>query len=170
MTREYRRFADRDRDFPRKDEHGNKVCRFCREPIAKGIYCSEACHIETDVRCGWNHEYHIRQRDHGICADCGIDTGELDAALWALSRKAKHFHRMGLFDSVARQCGFFGGEQTTEQFHHIKAVKDGGGCCGLENYVTLCVKCHKKRHARKAVSDGGSCQDRGEQRRGKTDC
>ena len=28
---------------------------------------------------------------------------------------------------------------------HIVPVKDGGGCCGLENYRTLCRKCHWKR-------------------------
>jgi hypothetical protein len=140
-----RRFANRNRDFPSKDEHGNRVCRFCRKPLARGVYCSEACHVETDVRCGWDYQRHIRDRDHGICADCGIDTGELDAALWALLRKTKHGHR--LFSSIARQCDFVGGLQTTEQFHHILSVEDGGGCCGIENYVTVCIRCHKKRHA-----------------------
>ncbi len=36
---------------------------------------------------------------------------------------------------------------------HIVPVKDGGGCCGLENYRTLCRKCHWKR-ARKTNGDG----------------
>lgn len=31
--------------------------------------------------------------------------------------------------------------------HHVIAVKDGGGGCGLDNIITLCVKCHKDFHA-----------------------
>ena len=27
---------------------------------------------------------------------------------------------------------------------HINAVSEGGGECGLDNYRTLCVPCHKK--------------------------
>jgi hypothetical protein len=27
---------------------------------------------------------------------------------------------------------------------HIVPVCEGGGCCGLENYQTLCLKCHKE--------------------------
>lgn len=30
---------------------------------------------------------------------------------------------------------------------HIKPVVEGGGLCGLENYRTLCVPCHKKESA-----------------------
>ena len=150
-----RRFANRNRDFPCKDEHGNRVCRFCRKPLARGVYCSEACHVETDVRCGWDYHRHIRERDHGICADCGIDTGELDDALKALRRKANKYRwNVGLFREIEIQCGFIGGLQTTEQFHHVVAVEDGGGCCGIENYVTLCLRCHKKRHATKKTKGG----------------
>lgn len=31
--------------------------------------------------------------------------------------------------------------------HHIHAVKDGGGGCGLDGYETLCRWCHKKESA-----------------------
>ena len=27
---------------------------------------------------------------------------------------------------------------------HVHAIKDGGGCCGLSNYKTLCKECHRK--------------------------
>lgn len=27
--------------------------------------------------------------------------------------------------------------------HHVEAVIEGGGECGLENYRTLCFRCHK---------------------------
>jgi 5-methylcytosine-specific restriction endonuclease McrA len=33
---------------------------------------------------------------------------------------------------------------------HIIPVSQGGGCCGLENYRTLCIPCHKKMSAKLA--------------------
>ena len=27
---------------------------------------------------------------------------------------------------------------------HIRPVNDGGGCCGLNNYKTLCIECHRE--------------------------
>lgn len=30
---------------------------------------------------------------------------------------------------------------------HIEPVDEGGGLCGLENYQTLCINCHKKKTA-----------------------
>jgi 5-methylcytosine-specific restriction endonuclease McrA len=35
---------------------------------------------------------------------------------------------------------------------HIVPVCDGGGVCGLDNYRTLCVRCHKADTARLAGS------------------
>jgi hypothetical protein len=29
-------------------------------------------------------------------------------------------------------------------------VEEGGGCCGLEGYQTLCVVCHKRKTAEQA--------------------
>ena|SRR4030065_329029 len=35
------------------------------------------------------------------------------------------------------------------QADHIIEVRDGGGGCGLDNFQTLCLKCHKKKtHSR----------------------
>jgi len=34
---------------------------------------------------------------------------------------------------------------------HIKPVVEGGGLCGLDNYRTLCVPCHKKETAELAA-------------------
>lgn len=33
---------------------------------------------------------------------------------------------------------------TTWEADHITPVCEGGGCCGLENYRTLCSECHKR--------------------------
>lgn len=156
-----RRFAHRDKDFPKRNEQGKRVCRFCRKPLRKGVYCSKECHKEVDVRCGFHLRHYMRKRDNGICADCRINTEELDGALrellWKLKSKycysgeGLRFLRlngsMGLFWNILRQCGLGCEFKTTETFHHVIPVEQGGGCCGMDNLVTLCVRCHKKRHA-----------------------
>ena len=155
------RFANRNKDFPKKDEQGNRVCRFCRKPLAKGVYCSKRCHEEVDVRCGFNLRGYMRERDKSICVDCGINTRELNAALQKLlcklkfqyyssgkgTRFTKTNESMKLFWDILKQCGLGHSFKTTEEFHHIVAVEAGGGCCGLDNLVTLCARCHKKRHS-----------------------
>jgi hypothetical protein len=158
-----RRFANRDKDYPKKDEQGNRVCRFCRKLLTKGVYCSKKCHEEVDIRCGFHIPYYMYKRDRNICADCGIDTLELDHALQDLLYKikrqyyaqapGKYFCRtnnsMQLFYAITRQCGLGNHLKTTEAFHHVVSVEQGGGCCGLDNLVTLCTRCHCRRHARK---------------------
>lgn len=46
--------------------------------------------------------------------------------------------------------------------HHIVSVSVGGGCCGLNNYATLCTVCHKKK---KVVVTGKSVEKEGRWRR-----
>lgn len=163
MAQVIRRFANRDKDYPKRDEQGNRVCRFCRRLLAKGVYCSKECHKEVDVRCGFRLSSYMYKRDRSICADCGVDIRELDYALrdllWKLKNQyytqapGRHFCRtnssMPLFYDIIKQCGLGNNFKTTEVFHHVVPVERGGGCCGLDNLVTLCARCHKKRHAGK---------------------
>jgi 5-methylcytosine-specific restriction enzyme A len=148
-----RRYANRDRDFPRKDAAGNRVCRWCRKPLTKGrVYCSPQCLAEVDIRCGFAVRWFVNQRDHGICADCGISTEDLDDALHQLRWRIKESGNRnfaGEFRQIMRECGLGFEYKATECVHHVIPVKEGGGCCGLENLITLCIRCHKKRHASK---------------------
>jgi hypothetical protein len=48
--------------------------------------------------------------------------------------------RLGLTKKEARK--------TLWQAHHVKPVEEGGGACGVEGYKTLCVWCHKQKHAK----------------------
>lgn len=43
---------------------------------------------------------------------------------------------------ACRHCGLI---SDTWQADHIIPVHKGGGACGLDNYQTLCVECHKQK-------------------------
>jgi 5-methylcytosine-specific restriction endonuclease McrA len=59
-------------------DDGSRLCRWCRTPVPKGIRfryeCSRACRTNVDVATGFRVRYHVRQRDKGVCALCGVDT------------------------------------------------------------------------------------------------
>lgn len=76
-------------------------------------YCSQACREDTNIRCGQAIRYYVRKRDHGVCAVCGVDTS------------AQPYRGVALWEA-----------------DHIIPVTEGGGCCGLDNYQTLCRPCH----------------------------
>ena len=45
-------------------------------------YCSEACRVETYVRCHpGSARYYVEKRDRGVCGGCGLDTKALFAKL-----------------------------------------------------------------------------------------
>lgn len=142
------RFADRYKDFPTvKGQDGFWTCRFCKKPVIGKkwrYYCSEACETEVNVRCGWNLGYYIDKRDSGICADCGLDCRALEDAIEQLRSKIEYKYSCQAWQALKSELGKSGWE-----YHHVLPVHKGGGKCGLDNYITLCVRCHKKRHGRK---------------------
>lgn len=61
--------------------------------------------------------------------------------------RANSFYlRLKTFERDGGQCATC--KKTTEdwQADHILPVRDGGGCCGLENIQTLCRYCHEARN------------------------
>lgn len=160
------RFAHRDTDFPStKLPDGTRLCRFCKKPVPKAgrwrFYCSEKCETEVNVRCGWCLDAYVRARDHGICAECGLDCEALEDALSSLNNGGPfQLLRDGTYFAVNRPSrevrapiyAALGLNRTWPgrlwQAHHKIPVHKGGGKCGLDNYVTLCWRCHKKAHGK----------------------
>ena len=70
---------------------------------------------------------------------------------WLDSREFKAFRRR------------YGLDRRLWEAHHIIAVSEGGGMCGLENYETICLWCHKKetrelhRRVKRNRTEPGRC-------------
>ena len=124
-----------------KGPNGERYCRYCGKQVPKGrrTWCSDDCVEEALIRCHPGHAAgKVLRRDNGICAICGIDTR------WALkrARKDKIF-----FDEMIDR-GFPNLWRRWWEADHVIPVVKGGGFCGLDNYRTLCVPCHKAETAK----------------------
>jgi 5-methylcytosine-specific restriction protein A len=115
----------------------------------------------------------VMERDRGICASCGVDTelrqriardtrqlwmwlarahaeelfwrNELPEPWPGAGRALYNCHALAtrwVNEDMAREFGDY--ERHAWEADHIVPVIEGGGQCGLENYRTLCVPCHKR--------------------------
>jgi 5-methylcytosine-specific restriction protein A len=119
---------------------GRALCRRCQIEVPKGrrTFCSDACVHEWKLRSQPNYlREHVFQRDRGRCSACGLDTEDLARRLRQMpkSQASRVLERLGMADCLDRSFW---------EAHHVKAVMEGGGSCGLENLRTLCVSCHRR--------------------------
>ncbi|MCZ6507733.1 MAG: hypothetical protein O7A04_06775 [Acidobacteria bacterium] len=143
----------------RRDGQGKPICSYCGKPLAGRArrYCSDACKVETYVRAGVTAEirHQLTKRDAEICAVCDLDCRQLESDLYSLESGAWSWNEdVTELNAVARaiqkrgnrrlvQLGFNEGISLW-QAAHVLAVVEGGGECGIEGYITLCVPCHKR--------------------------
>ena len=124
-----------------KGQSGRCLCRWCNLEVPPGrlTFCSEWCVEEWTLRSNPGHlRERVLERDHGVCAVCGVDCiAELRRIkkLRGLSR-ARAFAEWGLR-----------GRKSLWDADHILPVAEGGGECDLSNMRTLCLKCHSVRTA-----------------------
>lgn len=137
-----------------KGPTGRPCCRYCSQEVPKGrrTFCSETCVHEWKVRTDPGYvRRKVQERDRGICAQCGLDT---DAFIETIYREYRWVER----DQVLRARGFNPHGHRWEA-DHIVPVSEGGGECGLENYRTLCIPCHraatKQLHQRRSAAKTG---------------
>jgi len=122
--------------------NGERYCRYCGQQVPKGrrTWCSDECVDEASIRCNPSHAaYRVGQRDKGVCAICGVDTKIL---------KKRAIRERGEFLAEMMDRGFPDVWREWWEADHIIPVSEGGGHCGLENYRTLCVPCHKSETAK----------------------
>lgn len=138
-----------------KGHGGERLCRNCLGPMPsdkRKHNCSAKCVEEWRCKTSPAHlRWVVCQRDKGICASCGLDTIALSAAVgWVRAHLCKY-----------RPVGTWWGHQDWMNFtkalgigsrwpgdlwdaDHIIPVIEGGGECGLGNFRTLCIPCHKR--------------------------
>lgn len=137
-------------------------CRWCGKPVPKGrkSWCSDGCVDEFKVRAWPSYiSSVIFRRDQGVCEICGIDTVELDELHRKVWRTFKtwNLREAGMADPdkpvngnhyhYGLQWGPWDPFKQLWEADHIVPVIEGGGCCGLQNYRTLCQLCHKAETA-----------------------
>jgi 5-methylcytosine-specific restriction endonuclease McrA len=75
----------------------------------------------------------VFDRDHGVCASCGLDTEAMRRDKRKLDYRARRQFEKD-----------WGGRRHLWDADHIVPVAEGGGECDLSNMRTLCLKCHRE--------------------------
>lgn len=145
-----------------KNEDGRPQCRWCTGSVMppRRTFCSDACVHEHRIRTNTKYmRICVYRRDNGICAECKQDTKKIacEAKKLKNSKNFKSYYELLEKNSIPKNRkvwnrGFGGGLWDAD---HIKAVKEGGGDCGLDNIRTLCISCHKANTARQRKAWAG---------------
>ena len=118
-------------------------CAWCGGDKPRGLkYCGAECEEEAGIRaCGVVVEIAVMRRDRGVCAVCGMDCVWLEQ-----QRKSMWYARKTWPYGSPVLPGSWGPWRSSGRLweaDHILPVCEGGGVCGLDNYRTLCLRCHK---------------------------
>lgn len=91
----------------------------------------------------------LRRRDCGVCQICQVDTKALQAEYNAHCKTLPP-DPLRPWDRTdyewLKAHGIPAGRSDSDWWDadHITPVIEGGGECGLDNYRTLCIPCHRK--------------------------
>jgi 5-methylcytosine-specific restriction enzyme A len=128
-----------DRSSLPKGENGRNLCRWCQLEVPKRriTFCSDWCVEEWRLRSdpGYLREQ-VLQRDHGVCAYCGVDC----VAEWIHIKKLRGSARSRRLAHWGLRPG---SRKSLWDADHILPVVEGGGECDLSNLRTLCLRCHR---------------------------
>lgn len=155
MTR--RRFANyRDLPVAERGPDGRWLCRECRKPIdhpRRTAFCNEECRKRFEMRFSANAVRRaVWDRDHGVCAICGVDTMFQVAVYRAAMKYGARTETKDAIRSFLADAWDIPWRRLQPYYKwwdadHIRPVAEGGGECGLENFRTLCIPCHKAETA-----------------------
>lgn len=127
-----------------KHPDGRRACRWCGEPVdpPRRKWCSQECIDQFMIRRSFGEvRSQVFRRDKGICAVCGFDCRHLEKTI-----QSKRWESRSGWQRAWDEAEALGFQRNISlwQADHIVPVSEGGGACGLENYRTLCVPCHRK--------------------------
>lgn len=124
--------------------NGRPLCRRCSGEIKKGsgrrTFCSGECVVEWKIRTQPEFAAElVHARDKGVCVACQRDCDALYRKIRVTkrARRKRRLAELGLPEYLLRRKRYW-------EVDHIRAVVEGGGCCGLDNLRTLCWDCHRK--------------------------
>ena len=151
-----RRLTSAEAPPSKRGPHGGRLCRWCSLEVfpPRQTYCSEACidawRLRSDVAYLRSQVF---LRDKGRCAHCQLDTLALRRRLFDLSEgeRERVGVEMGFSAHHARQLQFW-------QADHTVPVCEGGGVAvgkaggGLQDFRTLCTRCHLKKSTRERAA------------------
>ena len=136
------------KDLP-KGPNGRPLCRFCQKETTppRRTFCSEACVISFKTQSSGSFaRQQVFERDRGICADCGLDTMALKAVLYKVRAERGFAAYQNLLDQYKLKYGYdFALHKHYWENDHKLAVCLGGGAATLDNLITRCVPCHRKK-------------------------
>lgn len=128
--------------------NGERLCRWCKGPVAppRITFCCNECVHEWRLRSSPSYARScVRQRDRGVCSKCGTDTYKISRGM----RKPLHGETEAQWKrrvkAIRKKYKIGPKRVTLWDMDHIQEVASGGGLCGLDNLVTLCVLCHKNK-------------------------
>jgi 5-methylcytosine-specific restriction endonuclease McrA len=124
-------------------------CRWCGGKLKgrRRRWCSDDCINEFMIRNNGSVIRHlVWLRDNGVCAKCGIDIGSAYrylVKLHILNCHNRAWENKGIYKK-SDWGPWWDHNRNWWEADHIIPVIEGGGCCGLDNYQTLCIRCHKE--------------------------
>ena len=129
-----------------------RFCCNCLTPnkilLSSGT-CSWKCHQELAARVsGSAIRRQLFELEKGVCQICSMD-------MHSVFQRYKRLHPSDRVQELMRLPGFKVGASNSGilqnpveghfwQADHIVPVAEGGGCCSLDNFRTLCTPCHQK--------------------------
>lgn len=138
-----RKLTSADAGASKRGPHGGRQCRWCKAEVfpPRTTYCSDSCVTEWKLRSdGAFLRSQVFLRDKGVCKGCGLDTLYLRRRLFGLSnaQRMEEGAKYGVDAYHAEKLMLW-------EADHVVAVKDGGGLTGLDNFQTLCIRCHRAK-------------------------
>lgn len=137
------------------------LCRACRLPVkggnGRGRWHPACARLYRAMRNPQELRKLVLERDHGVCAECRLNTlaPEKAVAFWR-AHPSKKLRKLAL--RFHGEAGVHDRRVTYWDADHVVRVADGGGLSALLNVRTLCYWCHaRKTHGADGRPTGMQC-------------
>lgn len=150
------------RGFLERNAAGERICVWCGGELTgkRRKWCGDGCVEQYSVAAGNVQVIKslLLKRDGGVCVSCGVDCEKQKRALRAALAASKRTHRrdgwwrevQSAQSEIRAAFGVDPHRMTTWDADHIIPIAEGGDNT-LENFQTLCQRCHKAKTAQQAA-------------------